>query len=57
VPSPFGPPRLWAKHMGLKRGATGTPLGNILETHWELEREQRKNEKKSSPLPPHPKLF
>jgi hypothetical protein len=48
--------------MGLKRGAIGNTLeehvrnlGNILGTHWELERniwEQRKKEKIISPPPP-----
>jgi hypothetical protein len=32
---------LWAKHMGLKRGAIGNTLGkhigNLMGTHWELE--------------------
>jgi len=32
---------LWAKHMGLKRGAIGNNLGehigNLMGTHWELE--------------------
>jgi hypothetical protein len=38
---------LWAKHMGLKRGAIGNtlgePIGNLKGTFWE----QRENEKKS----------
>jgi hypothetical protein len=33
---------LWAKHMRLKQSAIGNTLGehigNILRTHWELER-------------------
>jgi hypothetical protein len=33
---------LWAKHMGIKRSAIGNTLGeqigNLMETHWELER-------------------
>jgi hypothetical protein len=51
--------------MGLKRGAIGNTLeehvrnlGNILGTHWELERniwEQRKKEKIISPPSPAPK--
>jgi len=32
---------LWAKHMGLKRGAIGNTLaehiGNLMGTHWDLE--------------------
>jgi hypothetical protein len=42
----FGPPirrgGLWAKHMGLKRGAIGNTLWahieNLMGTHWELDR-------------------
>ncbi len=60
---------LWAKHMGLKRGAIGNTLGehignlgNMFGTWWEpignLKGtcwEQRKNGKKNPPpLPPHP---
>ncbi len=40
-------------YMGLKRGALGTPLGNILGTHWELEGNilgAKENEK--NPPPP-----
>jgi hypothetical protein len=43
---------VWAKHMGLKQGASGNTLGNTLGTYgtyWELKKnywEQRKNEKK-----------
>jgi hypothetical protein len=33
---------LWTKHMGLKRGAIGNTIGehigNLMGTHWELER-------------------
>jgi hypothetical protein len=50
---------LWAKHMGLKRGAIGN-LGNILGTHWELEgnmlETKEKRKKILSPPCPHPKL-
>jgi hypothetical protein len=32
---------LWAKHMGLKRGAVGNTsgehIGNLMGAHWELE--------------------
>jgi hypothetical protein len=51
---PFGPSKqvrrggLWAKHLGLKRGAIGNTLGEHIGTFWE----QRKYEKILLPSPP-----
>jgi len=57
---------LWAKHMGLKRGAIGNTLGehtgniwNRLGTNWEHVGNKGKMKKKSSPprpSAPNPKL-
>jgi hypothetical protein len=50
---------LWAKHMGLKRGAIGNTLGehieNLMGTHWELEGNMLGTKEKNPPAP-HPKL-
>jgi hypothetical protein len=53
---------LWAKHMRLKRGAIGNTLrkhiGNLMGTHWELERNilGTKGNMKKILCPPNPKL-
>jgi hypothetical protein len=57
---------LWAKHMGLKRGAIGNTLGehignlknigNLLGTQWELERNMLGRKEKRKKVLPHPKL-
>jgi hypothetical protein len=54
---------LWAKQMGLKRGAIGDTLGehieNLMGTHWEFEKNMLgTKEMKKSPITTlaHPKL-
>jgi len=49
---------LWAKQMGLKRGAIGSTLGehigNLMRTHW--EHVNNKGKMKKNPPPPPKKL-
>jgi len=47
---------LWAKHMGLKRGAIGNTLGEQIENLRNMLGTKEKRKKSYPPGPPHPKL-